>query len=201
MKVLFIEAKKKFQKPLIRKLEGLPKQIHLLYTIQYKELAEELRKELEKKHKVLGFDQVIGCSDIKLKASPLLVGSGKFHALQLADSGKEIYIYDEGKISKIGKKEIENIKKREKGKLSKFLASENIGLLVSKKLGQNKIKEARNLKEKLEKKYGKKFYMFLADTINLQELENFNVDFFVNFACPGIGLDKDVINYKKLIEK
>ncbi len=202
MKVLFIKAEKKFNKIEIPKnLSNLPQKIHMLYTIQYKKLAEKLKKKIEKKNRVVGFQQILGCSKIKLKASPLLIGSGTFHALSLLNQNKElkeIFIYD-GKIRKINKKQIEKIKKKKKAKISRFLASENIGLLFSKKPGQNKLKEAAKIKTKLETKFkDKNFYIFIFDTLNIRELENFNIEFWINLACPGIQLDSNnILNYEK----
>jgi len=198
MKVLFIEAKKTSEKKL--EIGKNIDKIHILYTIQYKKLAEKIKKKLGKK--VLAFQQVLGCSKIKPKAPLLLIGSGKFHALQLAlQTNKEIFIYNNGKFDKISEEEIKKQKMIEKGKFSKFLDSDNIGLLVSLKPGQNKLRQAFSIKKKLEKKYlNKKFYIFISDNINVQELENFPC-FFINFACPGISLDaKNIINYEKTSE-
>lgn len=155
---------------------------------------------MKKTHKILGFDQILGCSEIKLKASPLLIGSGKFHALSLIEQEKEIFICNQGKINKISKQEIENFKKRQKGKLSKFLISENIGLLFSNKPGQDRSKNAEKIKKELKEKYKEKnFYIFISNTLDLKELENFPVDFWINLACPGLEYDNNKItNYKKL---
>ncbi len=196
MKVLFIESKKKAAGKI--NINGFPDKIHLLYTIQYKRLAEKLKEKLGKR--VLAFEQVLGCSKIKPKAPLLLAGSGRFHALQLAFStGKPVFIYD-NKLTQINKEEIERFKAIQKGKIIKFLSSDNIGLIVSSKPGQNKLKQALKQKKILEKKYPKKrFYIFISDTININELENFPY-FFLNFACPGIEFDSPkILNYENLI--
>lgn len=202
MKVLFIEAGKKYPGKVKNIKEKLPREIHILYTIQYKILAEKIKKQLGREHKILGFNQVLGCSKINLKAIPLLIGSGKFHASQLISLNKkikEIFIYEEGAIKKLGKQEIEQIKAKEKGKMIKFLSSEKIGLLVSKKPGQN-MREAEKIKRKLEDKYrDKKFYIFISDSIDTRELENFSIDFWLNLACPGISLDSSkILNYEEV---
>lgn len=204
MRVLFVEAKKKFDK-FSKKLKidiNLPRKIHLLYTIQYKILAEQLKKELEKNgYKVLAFQQIVGCSKVKLKASPLFIGSGRFHALSLAlSTGKQIFVYEDNKITKMPEQEVSEFRAREQGKLAKFLISDSIGLLVSLKPGQNKLKKVLELKKDLKSRFkGKNFYVFISDTINLQELENFNCDFWVNLACPGVEFDsKRIVNYEKI---
>jgi diphthamide biosynthesis enzyme Dph1/Dph2-like protein len=203
MKVLFIEARKNFKGKIgeaFKELESLPGEIHLLYTIQYKELAEKIKKYLEnKKHKIVAFQQVLGCSKIKPKAPILLIGSGKFHALQISlQAGKKIFLYNNGRIENLKDEEIREYKSKEKGKLIKFLSSDKIGLLLSLKPGQNRLKESLQIKKKLKKKYpDKKLYIFITNDINIKELENFPC-FFINLACPGINLDSsNIINYKE----
>jgi diphthamide biosynthesis enzyme Dph1/Dph2-like protein len=204
MEVLFIEAKKKFKEK-IEINEKLPKKLHILYTIQYKNLAEKIKKELERRgHKILGFEQILGCSEIKPLAPLLLISSGKFHAISLAAStNKEIFIYDKDRIRKISKQDIRKLKAILKGKISKFLASENIGLLISKKSGQDRLSEAREIMKKLEKKFKEKnFYLFISNTIDGRELENFSIDFWINLACPGIEFDSSrIINYKRVLKE
>jgi len=198
MKILFIEAGKKIKESNISKIEKIPGKIHLLYTIQYKKLAEKIKSKL--RNRVIDIEQVLGCSKIKPKASLLLIGSGRFHALQLAlTTNKKVYIYEQGKISKIEDREIEEKKEEEKAKLSRFYSSNNIGLIFSSKTGQNRIQEVK-IFQQLEKIFkGKKFYLFVFDTLNIQELENFQIEFWINTACPGLELDSNkIINYENL---
>src|SRR3989344_4746874 len=186
MKVLFIEARKKSNKTITENIaRKLPTKLHILYTIQYKSIAEKLKKKLEKNHQVLAFQQV-------------LVGSGRFHALTLP-LNKKIFIYEEGKIKEITK-EIQAKRKKERAKLTLFLASEKIGLLFSIKPGQDKLKLAEKIKKRIEKKFpGKNFYSFVSDNILINELENFPIDFWINTACPGIELDSNkILNYEKV---
>ena len=80
-----------------------------------------------------------------------------------------------------------------KAKILKFLSSKEIGIIVSTKLYQNRLKEALVLKDKIEK-LGKKALLFICDNVSIQETENFSLPVYINTACPG--LDKD--NYKIL---
>jgi len=197
MKVLFIEARRKNLK--LGSLKDLPEKIHVLYSIQYKDLAQEVRKKLGKR--VVAFEQLLGCSEIKSKASLLLVGSGRFHALQLAlSTGKDIYLYN-NKLIKISKEEIETERKIEKGKIIRFLSSNNIGVLFSRKPGQDRLKEQEKIIKTLVNKYpDKKFYLFISDNININDLDNFPIDLWLSTACLGLDLDsKKIINYKKII--
>jgi len=200
MKVLYIESTRPAKSTDTRLLEALPGKIHLLYSIQYKPLAQTIKTQLGTK--IIAIEQVLGCSKIKPKTETLvLVSTGRFHAIQLAfSSGKEIYVFDGYKLEKITKAEIEIEKKKELGKLSLFYNSSSLGLLVSLKPGQNRLNQALKFKKKLEKKFKhKKFYIFIAETINLAELENFPITPWINFACPGLSLDaNNILNYEFL---
>lgn len=203
MKIMYVEALRKDIDYNISELLKLPQEIHILYSIQFKELAEKIAKDLKKNNfNIKAIDQVLGCSIIKPKAALLLIGSGKFHATQIAYStSKEVYIFDNNKLSKISEADINKYKAKEKAKLSKFLFADKIGLLVSSKPGQKKINDALKFKFNMENKYpDKSFYLFIADYLNPSEIENFPVDMFVNFACPGLELDSNkIINNNKII--
>ncbi len=204
MKILFIKAQNKIQNKNSENIEisknelkNLPKEIFLVYSIQYKGLAEQIKEQLESiKTKVTGFSQVLGCSKLRTKNKEpiLLVGSGRFHALNLAVQGNIVYVLEGNTINKLPDKEIEKIKIKRKTALLKFLSSKNIGILVSTKPGQQNIKQALILKQKLEKK-GKKAHIFIDNNINLNEFENFpDIEFWVNTSCPGIILDSENSN-------
>lgn len=205
MKTLFIEARKKIKlnKEKLKELISiLPTPIYITYSIQYKELAERVKEELGEKGKgkqIIGFSQVLGCSELETNANTiLLIGQGRFHALNLAiNSGKEVVVFDNYSISKITKEEIARETQKEKGKYLKFLYSSAVGILISTKPGQNNLSLALKLKEKLGEK--KKVYLFLADNINPNELENFPCEIFINTACSGISLDSPrILNYKTM---
>ncbi len=204
MKVLFIETKKKSQAGNISLDEIKAKftKLHILYSIQYKSLAEQIKKKLVKeKIKIKGFEQVLGCSKIKPKADLLLIGSGKFHAINLAlSSGKEVYIYNINKLDKISKQEIEKQRKKQKGRLLKFYRGNSIGILVSSKLGQKNMKKAKQIKKKLEKKFpNKNFYLFISNNIIIDDLENYDISIWINTACPGLEYDSgNILNYENL---
>jgi diphthamide biosynthesis enzyme Dph1/Dph2-like protein len=204
MKNLFIESRKKLSlngEKFRELLANLPNPIYIVYSIQYKELAEKLRNELKKsKIKVIGFSQILGCSKIKTSADILLIGEARFHALNLAiSSNKEVLIFDNYSITKIGSADIESSKKREKGKYLRFLSSKNIGIMVSTKPGQENLSLALKLKKDMEKK-GKSPFIFLSDNLNILELDNFSPDIWINTACPGLSLDSPrIINYSSLL--
>jgi len=192
MRVMFIEAKRKSDLNIDKiNLKILPDKIFLAYSVQYKNLAEKLKKKLGTR--ITGFKQILGCSKLKTKHPILLIGSGKFHAIQLALQNNTVYILEGDNINKLATKEVEKIKLKRKASISKFLAAEKIGILVSTKPGQENLKSALKLRKKLEKKE-KEVVIFLADNINLEELENYNIDSWINTACPALTFDSRVIN-------
>ncbi len=206
MKTLFIETIKKLElnEEKFNELEKLlPNTVYIAYSIQYKKLAEQSKEKLKKTFKILGFSQILGCSELKTSAKAiLLLGEARFHALNLAlSSGKEVYIFDNHSISKITLEEIEKLRKQEKGKYLKYLTSSKIGILVSFKSGQENLELALKLKKEIETK-GKTPYFFLADNINAPELENFPIELWINTACSGISSDSGrILNYKQITNK
>jgi len=196
MKVLYIEARKKSEKTELSKetLKTLPKELFLAYSIQYKSQASEIKKQLESNDfKIIGFSQVLGCTKLKTNSPILLIGSGRFHALNLAlQSNYPIYIYSNGTISKVEESEIRELKKNKQGNISKFLSAERVGIIFSTKPGQYNSKE--EIIEKLIKNYPeKRFFSFISNNINTAEFENFKIDFWLNTACPGLTNDSTKI--------
>jgi len=147
--------------------------------------------------------QVLGCDvsaaiKIQNKVDALLyIGSGRFHPIGVAiNTKKDVFIFNPATniFSKLDEKEIEKYKKNKKVRYVKFLHANNIGILVSTKLGQCSYKKAVGIKKNLEGK-GKKAFIFAFDTLNSNEMENFPfIDFWVNTACPRIANDEDKKN-------
>lgn len=197
MKIMFVEAKRKLDVNTEEiDLSILPDEIFLAYSIQFKEIAEKIKKKLGKK--VKGFQQVLGCSVLKSKFPVLLIGSGRFHAMNLALKGNTVYVLENNKASRLDEKEVGKVKGKRKAALSKFLASDKTGILVSCKPGQENLKKAIKLKKKLEKK-GKKLQIFLSDNINIEELENYNIESWVNASCPALSYDSRIINLHEIV--
>jgi diphthamide biosynthesis enzyme Dph1/Dph2-like protein len=191
MKVMFVEAKKKSAVDINRiNFSELPEEIFLAYSIQFKEFAEKIKSKLGKR--VKGFQQVLGCSLLKSKYPILLVGNGRFHAINLALKGNIVYILENNKINKLNESEAEKIKGRRKAALSKFYAADRLGILVSTKPGQENLSSALKLKEKMRKE--KQVSVFLGNNLNLEELENYDIDSWVNTSCQALTFDSRVVN-------
>ena len=203
MKTIFIPAKIK-RKPNYSKIKDLinkkipENKIAICYSNQFIEIANELEKVTEKQ--VLQKIQVLGCSSPKFSPDVeaiLIIGQGKFHSVSLAYESKlPTYILEDETISKISQKEIEKLEKKEKGQYLKYLTSKKIGVIVTNKPGQQRIKKALEFKRKLKDKKG---YLFIANDINISEFENFGLDSWVNTACPRMDLTQgNIINLDKL---
>ena len=154
--------------------------------------------------------QILGCDaysdsfeeDIISSTDAILyIGDGRFHPLALLHAQrfskeiKPVLIWDPvGNIMKtITSKDIEMQNKKTQANLRKFISAEVIGILVTVKPGQQYIENGFLLKKKLEEK-GKKCYIFVDNTLNIYQLENYNfIDAWVNTACPRIGFD-DILN-------
>ncbi len=203
MKTLFIPAKVRLdinEKEINAISKQLPKNLAIVYSIQYEDVAFRIRKILSKNHEITKFTQVLGCSKTNFPKNTqaiLLITDGKFHAIPLAFETKlPIYVLENNKLKKLPKKEIENFKKRKKAAHLKFLNAKKVGILISIKPGQENLKKALKLKKILKKKFtDKTFYLFLGNEFNSQEFENFpEIQSWINAACPRLDFDASVIN-------
>ncbi|MBT4135822.1 hypothetical protein HOD75_04795 [archaeon] len=204
MKILYIESKSRKADIKISKSEikKLPKKIFLAYTVQFKDFTLQFKKQLkENKIQVEKTQQVLGCSKINTKSPILLIGTGRFHALNLYLQAPSVFILEGDKITKIPESEIQKLKQKRKTALIKFLHAENIGILVSTKPGQENLKIAEKIKKQLIKQK-KKPYIFLANNIDINQFENFNIQSWINTSCPGLANDNtNILNHTELPKK
>jgi 2-(3-amino-3-carboxypropyl)histidine synthase len=219
MKTFFVEArhKGKFELP-IEVIDLLPKKIALFTTVQFIDSIAGIKKQLEAKGKKVLLlktehtkypGQLLGCNIKEFNGdfdAFLYVGDGMFHPKALLlKNHKPAFAYNpfSKAYSKLEDKDVEAMKRKNEGAMLKFMSSNEIGVLISTKPGQQQIKKAYEL----EKKYAdKNFYFLLFDTIDFSELENFPfIQCFVNTACPRISYDeaekigKAVINIEDLL--
>jgi len=202
MKTLFIPAisKQELNKANLSKLTKLPKEIAIAYSIQYINLAKQIKKELSNSYNITSFQQVLGCSQLKLAKKTkaiLLISDGKFHATGIAIELKlPVYIYNNRGIQAITKKDIENFQKKQKVAYMKYLYANNIGVLVSTKPGQQNLSKALQFKKQSKKKS----YLFIANNLNTTEFENFpQIKSWVNTACRRMDMaDNSIININQI---
>ena len=202
MKLLFISTKEKIKlgKESLKKIQKtLPKEIAICFSIQYKKIAEEIKGKLKGK-KVTLFTQVLGCSKPKFPKETkaiLMVGEGKFHSVSLEYESKiPVYILEGNKFHKVLDKDVEKMKKNEKAGYANYLNEDKVGIIVTNKPGQERLKRAIKFKKNLK---NKKAYLFLSNEINVSEFENFGLKSWVNTACPRMDVnDFRIININKI---
>jgi 2-(3-amino-3-carboxypropyl)histidine synthase len=214
MKTLFIEAKYTGTiNPEKIKTDKLPDKLGLVTSVQFADYLKEIQSYLENKGKKVVIEkarqkypgQVLGCDQSAAKKIAaevdafLYIGDGYFHPIGVKlKTGKDVFTFNpkSNEFKKIEKRDIEKIKMKRKAQLIKFHSSKEIGIIVSTKPGQNRLKEA----ELLEKKFPEKdFYLILFDNIDYSQLENFNfIECWINTACPRIEEDIKVLNIDEI---
>ena len=143
---------------------------------------------------------LLGCnySSANGRAKTILYfGDGLFHPLGIHfGTKKEVIIFDPilNTIKTLDQEKNDFLKKRflliEKAKTAKSFA-----ILVSTKIGQNRISIAEKIKKELEGA-GKKVFICSMDYISEEKLLGLEVDALINTACPRLSID-DFISYKK----
>ena len=213
MKNVFIETKYlgELEFP-IELAKDLPSELTLGCSVQFLDQLGELKEILEASGKEITFfqskhartpGQVLGCDLVNFEGDAFLyLGDGLFHPSALGYCGKPVFIYDPfaQKLTELDTAYWAKVKKRKQALQAKLLTSDNVGILVTRKPGQNQSKVVETIRDKLEKG-GKNVYVFLADEINVQGLEDFNfVDVWVNSACPRIVEDFPCLNLSDVSE-
>jgi len=202
MKIMMIEGRYKGEIDL-SKLDNsaLPKRIGLATTVQFLDYTDQVTQHLTRGGKTVVLDklrqkyegQLLGCDAgcaVKIKDEVdafLYIGTGIFHPLGIAlNVDKDVFCYDpiHAVMSKIDKAEVERYDRKRKGAYLRFIHAKEIGMLVSMKPGQNNFKKAVQLKNQLS---GKNCYIFVFDTLDFNQIENFPfVECWVNTACNRI---------------
>lgn len=125
----------------------------------------------------------------------LYVGDGIFHPQAMVLAQKESdtlspvlrFNPKNDAIKIFTENDIKGVLQKYRAGLLKFLDSENIGVYVTTKVGQQQYEFSKKIKEKFPKK---NFYFFASETLNIQGLEDFPfVDLWINTACPRIALE------------
>ena len=119
----------------------------------------------------------------------IFLGSGNFHAIGIRiATGKRTFVLDPftNEIRDIEKIADAFIRQRF-GAIVKAETAEKFGIIVGTKIGQKRVKLALALKEMIEST-GKKAYLFHSGNI-VPENFYYDVDIFVNTACPRITYD------------
>ncbi len=191
------------------------KKIGLASSLQYvhllrraKDILENLGYEVKigkKKGRAKYDGQILGCYLGTAKGIDvdeyIYIGTGRFHAIGLAlATKKRVLIYDPvlRKIEDISE-EVEKILKRRYAKIleAKIKNPKKIGIIIGAKKGQQRLKLAFSIGEKLENYKIKPYYIYL-DEIKEENLLPFDIEVFVNTACPRVSID-DASKFKKVV--
>ncbi len=221
MKLYFIPAKFKpeFSLPLER-ISELPQRLALVSPVQFVDHLPRIKTQLEQAGKTVQLvqgkhsrssGQILGCDVPVLPTENidafLYIGDGVFHPYEvLYKNNLELFIFNPktNDFYKIGRQEADDNLRKQKGALSKFYYCKNIGVLISTKPGQDRLRFTRGLEEKFP---DKKFYFFACDTLEYSQLENFPfIEVFINTMCQRITLEdakkvpRPIINLEDLPE-
>lgn len=207
--IYFLEIKPRLElesvlKGEIEKVDA--KKIGVVGTVQHLKELDKVKEMLEKKgkraligkkgNKTKRKGQVLGCDSssaakIKEKVDAfLVVASGEFHALNVLKIGKPVYRLDpyERRIEKISQDKIEREKRKRISKVLKYKDEDRWGIIASSKPGQYEPWVIDRVKGKL-KKMGKDVQLFIGDRIIERDLTGFDIDIWVNTACPRLRED------------
>ena len=136
--------------------------------------------------------QLLGCnfSAAEVKCdSYLYIGSGKFHPLGVAVATGSKVLAADPMLNTVEWVDPERILRQRGGVIARCLDATSFGMIVSTKIGQERMGLARRLAE-LATKHGKERIIISLDNITPDALLQFKVDAFVNTACPRIAIDE-----------
>ena len=187
--------------------------IGLVTTVQHVHQLDEAKNLLEAAGKTVFLGdaghvkypgQVLGCNFSNAQSvsenveAYVFVGGGRFHAIGVAlATAKPTIIADPyEQIAYPIHDQVRRIIMQRWGNISEAKEAKSFGVLISLKSGQMKLKEAMNIKEKLEHN-GQIATLLALKEVSSSALMQFpRIDAFVNTACPRLSLD-DAPNFGK----
>jgi 2-(3-amino-3-carboxypropyl)histidine synthase len=191
----------------------LPKRVGLLTTTQFRHWLPAIKEHLEKKGHVIRIGepdrrvayagQLLGCdyqtATILEKDVDgyLYIGTGDFHPLGVAILvDKPVIIADPERGTARDLKEVrDHVLRQRHAAITRAHDASVFGIIVSKKIGQERMDMARGLKA-LAEKHDRRASIFIMDLVSPEFLEGYRVDAWVNTACPRIAIE-DVLQYKQ----
>ncbi len=202
--VVFIEARSNIGVlPAVKTALPLLKtgRIGIITTVQHIHKLEEISEFLRAngKEAIIGKGdlrvrypgQVLGCNFTAARVDCeeyLYVGSGFFHPLGVAiATGKKVVAADPY-LNKAVLVSPEKFLRKRGGYIASSMDARVFGVIVSTKSGQNRMELARRLCD-LANKHGVEVHIIMMDLVTPEQLLAFNVDAYVNTACPRITID------------
>jgi 2-(3-amino-3-carboxypropyl)histidine synthase len=218
--IIFFEAKSRYKiEPLLsattRYLEG--EKIGIITASPFmhtlKTLSTYLKKQgysplIGKKGKRASYPgQILGCDLTAATTiqshvdSYLYVGDGNFHPLGISLATKKPVIALDPAMNQVKRQEIatlrEKILRQRNSALARAHDADIFGIIICKKIGQERSSLAYHLKGLLERNQ-KKVFLIHLDMITPSKLDYLSMDCFVSTACPRIAID-DYSLFKKPI--
>ncbi len=146
---------------------------------------------------ILGCNYTTATSISKDVNSFLLIGSGSFHALGVhLATGKKVVVLDPNTEEP---REIDQVKdkilRQRHAVIERAEKARVFGIIVGEKLGQRRIRRAKELRKLLRWKK-KDAALILMDKFDPEKLRSLGFDAYVSTACPRIAID-DVAMYDK----
>ena len=205
MKIIYEPVKIKVDSKKLGKIVKDYGDAFIAFTAQYADVF----KKFKNSGLVLGCD-VSSINNYKGNTI-IFVGDGVFHPLMIKKEyiDKKVLVLNpiDYSVKEINEADVKKFITREAMMLLKLKESKKVGVIISSKPGQERMKLAELLKKKLELE-GKKVYLFLAETVNPDEFMNYSkMDLLINTACPRLALDDyekfptPVINYSAVLSK
>jgi 2-(3-amino-3-carboxypropyl)histidine synthase len=191
----------------------LPKRVGLLTTTQFRHWLPAIKEHLEKKghairigepdRRVAYAGQLLGCdyhtATIVEKDVDgyLYIGTGDFHPLGVAILvDKPVIVADPERGTARDLKEVrDHVLRQRHAAIARAYDAAVFGIIVSKKIGQERMDLALGLKA-LAEKHDRRANIFLMDLVSPEFLEGYRVDAWVNTACPRIAIE-DILQYKQ----
>ncbi len=220
--VIFVEAFSKVSfENVVNKFLNLSdcKRVGITSSVQHIREIENVKSLLEEKNRIalvgkgdsrikyLG--QVLGCNFSTARNIAqdvdcfIFLGTGVFHGLGIKIvTGKDVYVLDPYSNNVIEIKKDPFLRRRYLA-ISQAKGASKFGIIVSSKIGQRRLNLALHLKREIEEQ-GKKAFLIMTDNI-VPENMYYDVDVFVNTACPRITYDdydrfrKPVISWIELL--
>ncbi len=205
-RVVFVEVSSNLPVlPVVKSAVGLfsgsVSRVGVVTTVQHLHTLGEVCQVLESS----GFDPVVGVGD-ECIAHPgqvlgcnfsavapdcdeyLFLGSGRFHPIGVAIARRERVVAADPYTGQAFVVDPEPFIRRRCGVVARALDAESFGIIVSSKLGQERLGLARELLGLVEE-HGKRGVIMVVDVVRPDQFLGLGFDALVSTACPRIALD------------
>jgi len=164
--------------------------VRILQASGFKALISKGSSRLSSPGQILGCDYSSATEIASRVNSFLLLGGGEFHALGASlTTGKTVISLDpERRDATVRKVDQDAFLRRRFAIIQALAEAKTIGIIVSSKLGQKRLRLAEELLRSARNE-NKKAELVLIDDITLAKLQELGFDAYVSTACPRLALD------------